>query len=69
MSREDVHEDYRDRRGEVEVVELGIDHNGDKQWYLSTREGWHEVGRNGQLIIDKEYCTVGTRIEVSEVVE
>jgi len=66
MSREDIHEDYEGQRGEVEVVELGLDHNGKKHWYIQTREGWDEVGLDdGTLVLSMDHYAVGTRIELS----
>ena len=65
MSREDIYQEYT--RGEIEVVELGVDHDGKPQWYMSTREGWQEVGIAGTcLILPHEYYAIGTRIELSE---
>lgn len=68
MSREDIHETYD--RGEIEVVELGLDHNGKKQWFYSSREGWEETGlKDGCLMLDCAHYKVGTRIELSETIE
>lgn len=63
MSREDIHETYEP--GDVETVELGIDHDGKKQWYISTREGWEETGVDNVLMLDAEHFEVGTKIELT----
>lgn len=65
MSRKDIHKVYE--LGNMEAVELGIDHNGNKQWYMSTREGWEEVGEDGTLKLSSEHFEVGTRIELHNV--
>jgi hypothetical protein len=65
MSREDVHENYE--YGDHETVELGFDHNGQKQWFYSSREGWEETGTTeGCLVLDREYYKVGTKITLKE---
>lgn len=63
MSREDIHQTYEP--GNVEVVELGIDHNGKKQWYSDTREGWEEIGVKNVLMLDAQHFEVGTRLELT----
>jgi len=67
MSREDIYKTYE--RGQAEVVELGIDHNGQKQWYVNARGEWHEVSLNGNLVLNQDYYKVGTRIELTETLE
>lgn len=52
--------------GQSERVELGRDHNGELQWYMATREGWQEVGKDGVLKLDKTHFAVGTRITLEE---
>lgn len=52
---------------EPEIIELGIDDNGEKQWYMATREGFEEVGNDdGVLTLDRKHFNVGTRIELVE---
>lgn len=65
MSREDESLP-EDAFGEVETVELGRDHNGKPQWYMSTREGWVEVGdaKTGQISLSAETNEIGTRIHL-----
>ena len=68
MSREDTDKEHD--YGNVEVAELGVDHNGNKQWFASTREGWDETGTDdGNLILSKENNPVGTRVELSIPIE
>lgn len=55
--------------GEPEIVELGIDDDGKRQWYMATREGFQEVGENGVLMLDMQHFTVGTRITLQEPLE
>ena len=52
--------------GEPEVVELGLDHDGNRQWFLATREGFEEVGDDGVLQLDRQHFQVGTRITLQE---
>lgn len=63
MSREDAHVEYKP--GNVEIVELGLDHNGQKQWYADTREGWVEVGSDNTLKLSAEHFEVGTKIKLT----
>jgi hypothetical protein len=63
MSREDIHQVYEP--ADTELVELGVDHNGKKQWFMSTREGWCEVGEKGVLMLDHRHFEVGTKIELT----
>ena len=62
MSREDTQTTYE--YGFVEIVELGVDHNGNKQWYASTQDGWEEIGKDGVLELSAEHSEAGTRIEL-----
>lgn len=52
--------------GEPEIVELGLDDDGNRQWYVATREGFEEVGENGVLQLDMQHFAVGTRITLEE---
>lgn len=52
--------------GEPEIVELGLDEKGNRQWYMATREGFEEVGENGVLQLDMEHFEIGTRITLEE---
>ena len=52
--------------GEPEIVELGIDENGNRQWYMATREGFEEVGEDGVLKLNRQHFEVGTRITLEE---
>lgn len=53
--------------GEPEVIELGIDHNGNRQWFMATREGFQEVGDiGGTLVLDMMHFAIGTRVTVEE---
>ncbi|MCV0427561.1 MAG: hypothetical protein K5905_19045 [Roseibium sp.] len=63
MSREDTHITYPP--GDVEFVELGVDHDGNKQWFISTREGWEETGVDNVLMLNAEHFEVGTKIELT----
>ena len=63
MSREDIHQTYEP--GAVEKVELGVDHDGNKQWYVETRDGWEETGVENVLMMDAEHFEVGTKIELT----
>lgn len=46
-----------------EVVERGVDHNGKPQWYMSTREGWVEVGdSDGALSMRPEHFPLDSRL-------
>lgn len=70
MSREDESlPDYA--FGEVDLVELGLDHDGKPQWYMSTREGWVEIGNRetGVISLSPESNEIGTRIELRSPVE
>lgn len=63
MSREDKNTVYPP--GNVEIVELGIDHNGNKQWFGNSRDGWVEVGKDNILTLNAEHFEVGTKIELT----
>lgn len=52
--------------GEPEIVELGLNEEGNKQWFMATREGFQEVGEDGCLQLDMQHFTVGTRITLEE---
>jgi hypothetical protein len=52
--------------GEPEIVELGLDDAGNRQWYVSTREGFEETGENGVLMLDERHFAIGTRLTLQE---
>ena len=63
--RDDIHVTYD--RGRPEIVELGLDDDGNPQWYMSCDDGWNEVGApDGTLTLSAENYAVGTRIELTE---
>ena len=55
--------------GEPEIVELGLDDNGNRHWYMATREDFEEVGENGVLQLDMQHFAIGTRITLEEPIE
>lgn len=55
--------------GEPEIVELGIDDKGNRQWYMATREGWEEIGEAGVISLCSGHLNVGTRITLQEPIE
>lgn len=53
-----------------EQVELRLDEEGHKRWYLSTRDGWVLAGHNGKTLeLSVEHFSIGTRIELKEPVD
>lgn len=55
--------------GTPEIVELGIDDRGNRQWYISTREGWEETGEDGVLQLDMRHFAIGTQIVLTEPID
>ena len=53
---------------EPEKVELRLDEDGIKRWYLSTREGWQRVGRQEgrELLLNTAFYKLGTRFMLVE---
>jgi|GEM_PF-6534662 len=44
MSREDESLPEEHLSDPTSRLERGVDHNGEPQWFISTREGWEEAG-------------------------
>lgn len=52
---------------EPENVELRLDEDGVKRWYLGTRDGWQHCGRDGlTLELSAAHFAVGTKITLEE---
>lgn len=52
---------------EPENVELRLDDDGVKRWYLGTREGWQRCGHEGRTLeMFADHYAVGTKITLEE---
>ena len=50
-----------------ENVELRMDSDGIKRWWISTREGWEHAGHDGLVLeLSSEHFEVGTLITLEE---
>lgn len=56
--------------GPPENVELRLDDDGVKRWWISTRDGWQHAGHKGRVLeLDADHFNVGTKIELVEPLE
>ncbi len=54
----------------IEKVELRLDEDGVKRWWMGTREGWQHVGHDGLVLeLLAEHFNVGTKITLEEPIE
>ena len=55
------------RLGALENVELRLDDDGVKRWWIGTRDGWQHVGHKGlTLELSAAHFEVGTTITLVE---
>lgn len=67
MSREDDSLPDKYLSDPTSRLERGIDHNGEPQWYISTREGWEEAGTSeGMIIMDPAHFPQGSVLTLCE---
>lgn len=54
----------------IENVELRLDDDGVKRWWMGTREGWQPVGHGGVILeLRAEHFKAGTKITLEEPIE
>ncbi|MGB1214955.1 MAG: hypothetical protein ACPG4X_16425 [Pikeienuella sp.] len=67
MSREDESLPEKHLSDPTSRLDRGVDHDGNAQWYISTREGWQEAGtREGMIIMDPDHFPLGSVLELRE---
>lgn len=53
-----------------ENVELRLDEDGVKRWYIGTMDGWQHCGHGGlTLELSAEHFNVGTKITLEEPIQ